>query len=72
MACLFAREVGKEICKIFNLNPAVTRSININFEVDDIVILTTEQYPTDSQISDVVKVLTKYELVKKEEPDGKN
>ena len=72
MACLFAREVGKEICKIFNINPDVTKSIKISFEVNDIVILTTEQYPTDGQISDVVEVLTKYELVKKGETDGRN
>ena len=70
-----ANKIGKEICKIFNIDPKTVRSIVLEMTARDAAWLIVESYKLgkdkrpilDTEAKDVVTCLEKYKLVVSED-----
>ena len=69
MAVVFAREVGTDVCVALGLDPAVVRSVRINFDANEVVTADVEIYPDGPQVDGVLSVIRRYNLVPIDDED---
>lgn len=67
MKPIHGKNLGKDICKIFGLDPARVCGVDIKIHVGDVARLVVESYADAGEVDELLTELSSYTLVPRNE-----